>query len=88
MPKDAKLGLVLGLVVVAVIAVVFFRKEPLSVPSAAPAPSADASPAKGPAPVVAKAPKERPPQPRAEEAVPLPPPTLPEPMPLPPPSGE
>lgn len=86
MPNDAKLGLVVGLVLVAMIAVVFFRKEPLVAPSAVAAPSVDNRPAKGPPSPVGKAPnRENLPLPKTDDAVPLPPPPPPGPIPLPPP---
>lgn len=80
MGNDAKLGLMLGIVLVLLIAVIFFRKEPAaSVPGA---PSA-ALPAK-------KAPRSTPTPPAESPRRPVPPPVdeLPKPRPVPAPPEE
>ncbi len=99
MPRDAKLGLVVGLILVAVIGVVFFRKEPLSVSPASAAPSANNRPVREQPRPTAKTsasaghalknsvPKaEKSPAPNPPPPTPLPPPTPPAPTPLPPPT--
>ena len=50
MPKDAKLGLVVGVGLVILIAVVFFRREPLPSPGGSPASVSAAGPSPVPAP--------------------------------------
>ncbi len=55
MPNDAKLGLVVGVCVVLLIAVVFFRKDPAGLTAAAPggpAPSAQVRPPTAAPPVL------------------------------------
>lgn len=54
MPNDAKLGLIVGVAIVLVIAVVFFHKDPRATATAAQVPAAAAS-VPGAAPVVPSA---------------------------------
>jgi hypothetical protein len=87
MPNDAKLGLVLGMALVLVIAVVFFRKE-----SANAQPPAQASTIKTPVGTPLPVEKKGPATPRAGKGgkqkapppAPLPPPKMEEDLPLPP----
>lgn len=83
MPNDAKLGLVVGMVLVLLIALLFFRREGTSELPAAPAAPAKSLPPAPPPPPKVVVPKVEPPPPKVV------PPPVPEELPdLPPPAFE
>jgi len=77
MPNDAKLGLLLGLVLVVIISVVYFRKEPSAAHASDPA-TAPSAASKSPVPSLPKVPNPpAPPPPENRDSLPPPPPPQP-----------